>query len=287
MRRRLVGRHVPVHPQPGLPRGQLRLWLLCRQVRPGSVRDSTRGGRSVDSVCVGRYGRKLSFLLSNILNGVAGIVMAVVPNYSSVLVMRVILGFGVKGGWMTSYVLREDEFADCCRSHFSSSALFLPPTSDGDRRGGVPADGGNPVPDVLQRGHPHPPSAGLLHRRLALVAGGHLGPLPALHRLLLVRKSALWTLRFRLSAVLEPLVVLHFLFILARQDLGEHCSLNVGIIAKNDLFCLPEARPRVAQVAHLPEQTRRSPEDHGSHGEGKQEGTVQEVQGRVATEFIG
>ncbi|XP_075869145.1 solute carrier family 22 member 2-like [Nelusetta ayraudi] len=52
-----------------------------------------------------RFGRKLSFLLSNILNGIAGIVLAVVPNYSSVLVMRVILGFGVKGGWMTSYVL--------------------------------------------------------------------------------------------------------------------------------------------------------------------------------------
>lgn len=272
MRRRLVGRHVPVPPQPGLPRGQLRLWLLCRQVRPRTVQDSTRRGQRVDCVRVGRFGRKLSFLLSNILNGIAGIVLAVVPNYSSVLVMRVILGFGVKGGWMTSYVLREDEFADCCCSHFRSSALFLPPTSDRDSRSGVPADGGDSVPDVLQRGHPHPPSAGLLHRRLALVAGGHLGPLPALHRLLLVRKSGLWSLVLHLWAIVKvlepgpktvgPLVALHFLLNLARKDLGKLCSPIVSITAKNAFFCLSEVCPRVAQVAHFPEQTRRGPEDH-------------------------
>lgn len=99
-------------------------------MRPCTVHDLTQHGWRVDPVCVGRFGRKLSFLLSNILNGIAGIVMAVVPNYSSVLVMRFILGFGVKGGWMTSYVLREDDFAGCCCSQFKSSTLSLLPTSD-------------------------------------------------------------------------------------------------------------------------------------------------------------
>uniref|UniRef100_A0A3Q1AQQ2 Solute carrier family 22 member 3 n=1 Tax=Amphiprion ocellaris TaxID=80972 RepID=A0A3Q1AQQ2_AMPOC len=52
-----------------------------------------------------RFGRKISFLVSNILNAVAGIILAVAPNYISVLVMRTILGLGVKGNWMTAYVL--------------------------------------------------------------------------------------------------------------------------------------------------------------------------------------
>uniref|UniRef100_A0A3B4F7R6 Solute carrier family 22 member 3 n=1 Tax=Pundamilia nyererei TaxID=303518 RepID=A0A3B4F7R6_9CICH len=48
---------------------------------------------------------KISFLVSNILNAVAGIAVAIAPNYISILVFRTILGFSVKGGWMTSYVL--------------------------------------------------------------------------------------------------------------------------------------------------------------------------------------
>ncbi|XP_069580913.1 solute carrier family 22 member 1-like [Brachyistius frenatus] len=52
-----------------------------------------------------RFGRKISFLVSNVLNVTAGIVLAVVPNYISILVVRAIFGFGVKGGWMTCYVL--------------------------------------------------------------------------------------------------------------------------------------------------------------------------------------
>ncbi|XP_041831248.1 solute carrier family 22 member 2-like [Melanotaenia boesemani] len=52
-----------------------------------------------------RFGRKMSFLVSNFINVVAGIVLAVVPNYISILVLRVILGFSVKGGWMATYVL--------------------------------------------------------------------------------------------------------------------------------------------------------------------------------------
>lgn len=83
-------------------------------MRPDPVRDWSSGrvsiaGELTACVRVGRFGRRLSFLLSNILNGVAGIALAVAPSYSSVLVLRVILGFGVKGGWMTSYVLREED----------------------------------------------------------------------------------------------------------------------------------------------------------------------------------
>uniref|UniRef100_A0A8C9SSJ8 Solute carrier family 22 member 3 n=1 Tax=Scleropages formosus TaxID=113540 RepID=A0A8C9SSJ8_SCLFO len=52
-----------------------------------------------------RFGRKMCFLLSNLLNGVAGILVAISPNYIALLVFRVLYGFGVKGGWVTAYVL--------------------------------------------------------------------------------------------------------------------------------------------------------------------------------------
>ncbi|XP_072218775.1 solute carrier family 22 member 2-like isoform X1 [Leuresthes tenuis] len=52
-----------------------------------------------------RFGRKMSFLISNIITVVAGIILAVVPGYISILVLRAIVGFSVKGGWMGIYVL--------------------------------------------------------------------------------------------------------------------------------------------------------------------------------------
>ncbi|XP_030576886.1 solute carrier family 22 member 2-like [Archocentrus centrarchus] len=52
-----------------------------------------------------RFGRQISFLISNILNVIAGIALAASPNYISILVSRTIFGFSIKGGWMTSYVL--------------------------------------------------------------------------------------------------------------------------------------------------------------------------------------
>ncbi|XP_077367185.1 solute carrier family 22 member 2 [Festucalex cinctus] len=51
------------------------------------------------------FGRKLSFVMSNVFNGVAGILVALAPNYVSMLIFRVLFGFGVKGGWMAGYVL--------------------------------------------------------------------------------------------------------------------------------------------------------------------------------------
>uniref|UniRef100_A0A3B4X0Y7 Solute carrier family 22 member 3 n=1 Tax=Seriola lalandi dorsalis TaxID=1841481 RepID=A0A3B4X0Y7_SERLL len=52
-----------------------------------------------------RFGRKMSFLMSNLLNGIAGILVAVAPDYVSLLIFRTLYGFGVKGGWVAGYVL--------------------------------------------------------------------------------------------------------------------------------------------------------------------------------------
>ncbi|XP_042562208.1 solute carrier family 22 member 2, partial [Clupea harengus] len=66
-------------------------------------------GFLVGSIAIGyladRFGRKMSFLMSNLMNGIAGILVAISPNYVSLLVFRTLYGFGVKGGWVAGYVL--------------------------------------------------------------------------------------------------------------------------------------------------------------------------------------
>ncbi|KAM9839910.1 solute carrier family 22 member 2 [Aulostomus maculatus] len=66
-------------------------------------------GFLVGSITIGyladRFGRKMSFLMSNLLNGIAGILVAVAPDYMSLLIFRTLYGFGVKGGWVAGYVL--------------------------------------------------------------------------------------------------------------------------------------------------------------------------------------
>ncbi|XP_074541469.1 solute carrier family 22 member 2-like [Halichoeres trimaculatus] len=66
-------------------------------------------GFLVGSIAIGyladRFGRKMSFLMSSLLNGIAGILVAVAPDYTSLLVFRTLYGFGVKGGWVAGYVL--------------------------------------------------------------------------------------------------------------------------------------------------------------------------------------
>uniref|UniRef100_A0A8C2WWN7 Solute carrier family 22 member 3 n=1 Tax=Cyclopterus lumpus TaxID=8103 RepID=A0A8C2WWN7_CYCLU len=52
-----------------------------------------------------RFGRKISLIISSLLNAIAGIALALAPNYVSILVLRAIVGFAAKGGWMSSYVL--------------------------------------------------------------------------------------------------------------------------------------------------------------------------------------
>ena len=43
--------------------------------------------------------------MSNLFNGITGILVAVAPTYVSLLVFRTLYGFGVKGGWVVGYVL--------------------------------------------------------------------------------------------------------------------------------------------------------------------------------------
>ncbi|XP_008311744.1 solute carrier family 22 member 2 isoform X2 [Cynoglossus semilaevis] len=66
-------------------------------------------GFLLGSIAIGyladRFGRKMSFLMSNLLNGITGILVAVAPNYTCLLIFRLLFGFGVKSGWMAGYVL--------------------------------------------------------------------------------------------------------------------------------------------------------------------------------------
>ncbi|XP_074472586.1 solute carrier family 22 member 2-like [Sebastes fasciatus] len=75
----------------------------------GMFQSTLNVGFLVGSIAIGyladRFGRKMSFLMSNLLNGIAGILVAVAPNYVSLLVFRTLYGFGVKGGWVSGYVL--------------------------------------------------------------------------------------------------------------------------------------------------------------------------------------
>uniref|UniRef100_A0A3P8Z3A2 Major facilitator superfamily (MFS) profile domain-containing protein n=1 Tax=Esox lucius TaxID=8010 RepID=A0A3P8Z3A2_ESOLU len=66
-------------------------------------------GFFIGSIAIGyladRFGRKASFLMSNLLNAVFGILVAWSPNWILMLVFRAFYGFGVKGGWVAGYVL--------------------------------------------------------------------------------------------------------------------------------------------------------------------------------------
>ncbi|XP_070705002.1 solute carrier family 22 member 2-like [Pempheris klunzingeri] len=84
--------------------------LVCSDAWLADMYQSTlNAGFLIGSFAFGyfadRFGRKISFLMSNVLNLIAGIVLAVAPNYIFILVARAVFGFGVKGGWMSSYVL--------------------------------------------------------------------------------------------------------------------------------------------------------------------------------------
>lgn len=59
--------------------------------------------------------------MSNLLNGITGILVAVAPNYTCLLIFRLLFGFGVKSGWMAGYVL--SEFPDLM--DFDESCRFL------------------------------------------------------------------------------------------------------------------------------------------------------------------
>lgn len=118
-------------------------------------------------VCDCRFGRKITFLVSNVINIVSGFLMAVVPDYTSILVFRALLGFSLKGGWMASYVLRTEPLSVGVLGRSGSDGVldeaFVCCVSHRDGGGEVQTHRGDPVPDVLQHREPDPPPAGLLH----------------------------------------------------------------------------------------------------------------------------
>ena len=63
--------------------------------------------------------------MSNLLNGIAGILVAVAPNYVSLLVFRTLYGFGVKGGWVAGYVLSKNNISSRSCDLGKHSPLFV------------------------------------------------------------------------------------------------------------------------------------------------------------------
>ncbi|XP_078261369.1 solute carrier family 22 member 3-like isoform X1 [Rhinoraja longicauda] len=51
------------------------------------------------------YGRKLSFMVSNLMTSVSGVAVAFAPNYIWFLIFRTLQGLFSKGGWLGAYVL--------------------------------------------------------------------------------------------------------------------------------------------------------------------------------------
>ncbi|XP_055495367.1 solute carrier family 22 member 2-like [Leucoraja erinacea] len=51
------------------------------------------------------YGRKLSFMISNVATSVAGVAVAFAPNYIWFIIFRTLQGLFSKGGWLGAYVL--------------------------------------------------------------------------------------------------------------------------------------------------------------------------------------
>lgn len=104
-------------------------------------------------------------MMSNLLNGITGILVAIAPNYSSVLVFRMLYGFGVKSGWTVGYVMGTGAVTHSLVLASPSAFTNAEPLPDSHRDGrrGVQAHGGGGLPDVLQRGAPHPPPPRLLH----------------------------------------------------------------------------------------------------------------------------
>ncbi|CAG00155.1 unnamed protein product, partial [Tetraodon nigroviridis] len=66
-------------------------------------------GYLVGSLTVGyfsdTYGRKVSIIMTTLLNCMAGISMAVAPSYICILILRAVVGFGAKGSFTSCYVL--------------------------------------------------------------------------------------------------------------------------------------------------------------------------------------
>ncbi|XP_028676642.1 solute carrier family 22 member 2-like [Erpetoichthys calabaricus] len=52
-----------------------------------------------------RFGRKICFIVSSVVNGITGILVAFSPTNEVLLILRGVCGLTIKGGWMAGYVL--------------------------------------------------------------------------------------------------------------------------------------------------------------------------------------
>ncbi|XP_028996566.1 solute carrier family 22 member 2 isoform X4 [Betta splendens] len=88
-----------------LPTGDDLLLLTCWAQSRALALTLSRPSSLALSLSLCRFGRKLCFLVADITSVVSGLVMAAVPHYVAVLVLRVAFGLALKGVWMSSYVL--------------------------------------------------------------------------------------------------------------------------------------------------------------------------------------
>ncbi|XP_003971522.2 solute carrier family 22 member 2-like [Takifugu rubripes] len=113
--------------------------LVCSDAWLADMYQSSLGvGFLFGSVAFGyfsdKYGRKLTIVLANMMNFIMGIAVAVIPNYTCILLFRAFLGFSMKGSWMSSYVLisevvgmKNRRFVGIMYQVFLSFALLIVP----------------------------------------------------------------------------------------------------------------------------------------------------------------
>ena len=57
------------------------------------------------SACLGRFGRKVCLLATTVTCAISGVLTAVAPDYTSLLLFRLLQGLVSKGSWTTGYTL--------------------------------------------------------------------------------------------------------------------------------------------------------------------------------------
>lgn len=55
--------------------------------------------------CLCRFGRKLCLLVTTLVTSVSGVLTAVAPDYTSMLLFRLLQGMVSKGSWVSGYTL--------------------------------------------------------------------------------------------------------------------------------------------------------------------------------------
>lgn len=63
---------------------------------------------SLSSFSLHRFGRKLCLLITILINASSGVLMAISPNYTWMLIFRLIQGLVSKAGWLIGYILSKN-----------------------------------------------------------------------------------------------------------------------------------------------------------------------------------